>query len=153
MPRWVQRATITGRDRVLLIPTYVRPSAFEGVGVFAAEDIPSGTLIWRLDPGFDRLIHKDEVERQPSSVQEFLERYAYPYPHDPNYLVVELDNGRFMNHCEKPNTRFENPDAGFTRRAIAADEELVCNYAEFDPGFAMFPGRIYNGAVVTTLQA
>jgi SET domain-containing protein len=138
---------------VLLIPTYVRPSAFEGVGVFAAEDIPAGTLIWRLDPAFDRLIHKDEVERQPSCAQEFFERYAYPYPHDPDYLVVELDNGRFMNHCEEPNTRFDNPDAGFTRRAIAADEELVCNYAEFDPGFAMLPGRIYNGALVTTLQA
>ena len=138
---------------MLLIPTYVRPSAFEGVGVFAAENIPAGTLIWRLDPAFDRLMHKDQVPGQPESVREFLERYSYPYPHDPDFLVIELDNGRFMNHSDKPNTRFTDPDAGFTRNAIAADEELVCNYAEFDPGFAMLPGRIYDGAVVTTLQA
>jgi SET domain-containing protein len=133
---------------MLLVPTYVRPSRVEGVGVFAAERIPAGTLIWRLDERFDRLMDLRDVAGQPESARQFIERYGYPYPHDPDVLVIELDNGRFMNHSDEPNTNFLDPDAGFTRRAIAADEELFCNYAEFDPGFSMLPGRVYREALV-----
>jgi SET domain-containing protein len=132
---------------MLLVPTYVRPSRVEGVGVFAAEPIPAGTLIWRLDDQLDRLIHRRDVASQPDSMRQFIERYAYPYPHDPDYLIVELDNGRFMNHSDEPNTVFSDPDAGFMLRAIAADEELFCNYSEFDPGFEMLPGRVYEEAM------
>ena len=134
---------------MLLVPTYVRPSRVEGVGVFAAEEIPAGTLIWRLDERFDRLIHRRDVAEQPESTRQFIERYAYPLSLDSEYLVVELDNGRFMNHSNEPNTDFRNPDAGFTKRSIAANEELFCNYSEFDPGFAMLPGRIYGEALVS----
>ena len=126
---------------MLLIPTYVAPSAIEGVGVFAEAPIPAGAVIWRLNPALDRLIPRDEVESLDPLIQRFVERYSYPYPHDPNLLVVELDNGRFMNHADAPNTRFSNPDVGITLRDIAPGEELTCNYAEFDPGFEMMPGR------------
>jgi uncharacterized protein len=103
---------------MLLVATYIAPSAIEGVGVFAAEAIPAGAMIWQLDPAFDRLIPGAEIERLVPIFQKFVERYGYPYPHDPSMVVVELDNGRFMNHSEAPNTRFDNPDAGFTLRAI-----------------------------------
>lgn len=128
---------------MLLVPTYVAPSQIEGVGVFAAEPIASGTLIWQLAQGLDRLIHKSEIDALPPLFQAFVERYSYPYPHDPERLIVELDNGRFMNHAEKPNTIFSDPDAGYTIRDIAAGEELTCNYAEFDPSFEMLPGRLF----------
>jgi SET domain-containing protein len=131
---------------MLLIPTYVAPSAIEGVGVFAAEAIPAGATIWQLDPAFDRLIRGAEVEGLPAIFQQFVERYGYPYPHDPSVLVVELDNGRFMNHSEAPNTRFDNPDAGFALRPIGPGEELTCNYSEFDPSFEMLPGRFFGTA-------
>jgi uncharacterized protein len=126
---------------MLLIPTYVAPSRIEGVGVFAAEDVPAGTLIWRLDPNFDRLFSKEEIEGLSDLHQAFVERYGYPYPHDPSLTIIELDNGRFMNHSTAPNTRFSDPDAGYTTAHIAAHEELVCNYADFDPAFEILPGR------------
>ena len=47
----------------------------------------------------------------------------------------EVDNGRFMNHDEQPNTDFTNPTVGFATRDIAKGEELTCNYSEFAPGF------------------
>ena len=131
---------------MMLVPTYVAPSKIEGIGVFAAEDIAEGTRIWELAPGLDRLIHKDDVGSLPAPLQAFVERYSYPYPHDPEQLIVELDNGRFMNHSEHPNTRFDDPDAGFTRRVIKAGEELTCNYAEFDPSFEILPGRLFVSA-------
>jgi SET domain-containing protein len=61
-------------------------------------------------------------------------------------MIVELDNGRFMNHSTSPNTRFTDPDAGFTRVAIAAHEEITCDYSEFDPAFQMLPGRLFVSA-------
>ena len=128
---------------MLLVPTYVAPSKIEGVGVFAAEPIASGTLIWELAPNLDRLIPKSEIPSLPPLFQAFVERYSYPYPHDPEQLIVELDNGRFMNHSQTPNTIFSDPDAGYTIRDIAAGEELLCNYAEFDPSFEMLPGRLF----------
>lgn len=131
---------------MMLVPTYVAPSAIEGVGVFAAEAIPAGALIWRLDPDLDRLIHARDIARLPPLFQRFVERYGYPYPHDTAKLIVELDNGRFMNHAAAPNTRFDDPDAGFTLRDIALGEELTCDYAEFDPSFAILPGRNFIAA-------
>lgn len=131
---------------MLLVPTYIAPSKIEGVGVFAEEPIPAGTLIWRLDPALDRLIGESELSSLPPLFQRFAERYAYPYPHDPSLMIVELDNGRFMNHSDAPNTVFSNPDAGFTIRDIEANEEILCNYREFDPSFEMLPGRQFLAA-------
>jgi uncharacterized protein len=131
---------------MMLVPTYVAPSRIEGVGLFAADDIPAGCLIWQLDPLLDRLLSKEEIAALPLEHQAFVERYGYPYPHDPEITIVELDNGRFMNHSTAPNTRFSDPDNGFTRVAIAAHEELTCDYSEFDPSFQMLPGRIFVAA-------
>jgi uncharacterized protein len=132
--------------RMMLIPTYVAPSRIEGVGIFAAEDIPAGALIWRLEPALDRLLTKEEIAALPEPHQAFVERYGYPYPHDTSVTIVELDNGRFMNHSTAPNTVFSDPDSGFTRIAIPAHEELTCDYSEFDPSFVMLPGRFFVSA-------
>lgn len=131
---------------MLLIPTFIAPSKIEGVGVFAEQAIPAGTAIWRLDPDLDRLIDSNSLSKLSPHFQKFAERYGYPYPHDPSQLIVELDNGRFMNHSDEPNTVFTDPDAGFTTRDIAAGEEILCNYAEFDPSFEILPGRQFLAA-------
>ena len=136
---------------MMLVPTYVAPSQIEGVGVFAEEAIPAGTLIWQLEPQLDRLIAAADVPGLPPVLQRFVERYSYPYPHDPSLLIVEVDNGRFMNHSNAPNTVFSDPDAGFTLRDIAAGEELTCNYVEFDPGFEILPGRNFVDAAPAAL--
>ena len=128
---------------MLLFETYVAPSEIEGVGVFAAQDIPAGAAIWRLDPTIDRLIPKAEVPSLPEVTQAFIERYAYPLPANPDMLVLEVDNGRFMNHAAKPNTDFKNPAVGIALVAIPADSEITSDYSEFDPGFEMLPGRLF----------
>ncbi len=131
---------------MMLIPTYVAPSRIEGVGLFAAENIPAGALIWRLEPALDRLLTKEDLAALPADHQAFVERYGYPYPHDPSITIIELDNGRFMNHSTAPNTNFSDPDTGFTRTFIPAHDELTCDYSEFDPSFEILPGRIFVAA-------
>jgi SET domain-containing protein len=136
---------------MMLVATYVAPSAIEGVGIFAAEPISAGALIWRLEPGLDRLIGRAELGGLCGVFRDFVHRYSYPYPHDPERLIVELDNGRFMNHSDAPNTVFSDPDAGFTLRDISRGEELTCNYAEFDPGFEILPGRRFTTVAAAAL--
>jgi SET domain-containing protein len=114
------------------------------VGVFAGALILKGTLLWRLDRCFDRLVRRDELEGLGPVFGDFAERYGYPYPDDPSFLVLELDNGRFMNHSAAPNTCFQDPHSGHAIRDIAPDEELTCNYAEFEPDFEILPGRVFS---------
>jgi SET domain-containing protein len=123
----------------MLLPTYVAPSKIEGIGVFTSVPIEPGTTIWRFDPAFDRILSRAVLETAPEHLQEFLERYAYPLPGSDDELVLEVDNGRFMNHSASPNTDFTEVSAGYALRNIAADEELTCNYEEFEPGFVLLP--------------
>jgi SET domain-containing protein len=123
---------------MLLISTYLAPSAIEGIGVFAAEPIARGNLMWSLNPKFDVFVHPNEIEGLPAHMQDFIARYSYPHLEMPGVVVVDSDNGRFMNHCLAPNTDFRIFDKGYALVDIAAGDELTCNYYEFDPGFRGF---------------
>ena len=128
---------------MLLIPNYVGPSAIEGVGIFAAAAIPKGTAIWTLDERFDHLLTAADIAALGPEQKLFVERYGYTHTTRPELTVLEMDNGRFMNHSDDPNTDFTDPVVGWTVRDIAEGEEVTCNYAEFEPGFAILPGRFF----------
>ena len=128
---------------MLLVPNYIGPSRIEGVGVFAAAPISRGTVIWSLDERFDQVLSVAEIAALGDEQRRFVERYGYPHTQRPELTIIELDNGRFMNHADDPNTEFTDPVIGWTIRDIAEGEEITCNYAEFEPGFAMLPGRVF----------
>lgn len=123
---------------MLLISTYVAQSSIEGLGVFAGEYVPRGSLIWNLNPKFDIFVHETEIGPLPPHMQTFIARYSYPHLEMPGYRVVDVDNGRFMNHNLTPNTDFRIFDKGYALRDIAQGEEITCNYHEFDPDFVGF---------------
>lgn len=133
---------------MLLIDTYVGPSAIEGVGVFAAEPIRAGQLIYRFEPGFDRLISPAELAAMPEAIRRFVDRYTYPHPSDHSLLVLDADNGRHMNHSLQPNTDFSDAVYGRAIADIAPGEEITCNYAEFEPNFVMLHSMVdaYSGS-------
>jgi SET domain-containing protein len=130
---------------MILVPTYVGPSEIEGVGVFAAAPIPRGTQIWLLDEAFDRVLTEEEIEALGEPQRAFAERYGYPHTLKPGLTILELDNGRFMNHSSRPNTDFRDPAAGYALRDIAEGEEITCDYDEFGAGTEMLPGRQFVG--------
>ena len=119
---------------MLQVSTFIAASPIEGVGVFAAEPIRKGTMIWRSDARFDLFIPVAEYREAPLFLRQLFERYAYPSPDRPGFLVYEVDNGRFMNHADRPNTDFSGV-GGWSIADIAAGEELTCNYAEFYENF------------------
>lgn len=136
---------------MMLVRTYLANSAIEGVGIFADEPIKAGDIVWKLEPKFDVFFTESDVENLPPHMQDFVSRYGYPHMSQPGITVLEADNGRFMNHCEQPNTDFTRFDLGYAIRDIAAGEEITCNYFEFDTTFRGFFSAAavqsgYNGA-------
>jgi SET domain-containing protein len=120
---------------MMLVRTYLSNSAIEGVGIFAAEPIKAGDVIWRLEPKFDVLLTESDMESWPAHMEDFIERYCYPHVDQPGVWVLELDNGRFMNHSATPNTNFTSFYEGHAICDIATGEEITCNYYDFDVTF------------------
>jgi SET domain-containing protein len=77
----------------------------------------------------------DRYEAAPQPLKELLDRYAYPSPDRPGFMVYEVDNGRFMNHSGDPNTDFSQYGGATAIRDIAAGEEITCDYGEFFDDF------------------
>jgi hypothetical protein len=123
---------------MLMVSTYLAPSPIEGIGVFAGEFIEAGRLVWCLNPKFDVFVHESEIETYPPHMRDFVARYGYPHLEIPGVMIIDSDNGRFMNHSLTPNTDFRIFDKGYALVDIARGEELTCNYHEFDPTFAGF---------------
>ncbi len=81
--------------------TVVRPVRREiGVGVFAAKDIPRGTIVWARDP-LDQVVAEAQLAGYPALGRAQLERYVYR--DDAGRLILCWDNARFMNHSCRPS--------------------------------------------------
>lgn len=115
---------------MLLVPTYVAPSEISGVGLYAGTDLDEGTVIWEYDGSVDWRLSPEQLEAFPEPYRSRMRHYVYL---DGGGLYILCgDNAKFMNHSEHPNC--DDPDGAYTitRRAIAAGEELTCDYRQFD---------------------
>lgn len=119
---------------MMTVRCYLAPSSIEGLGLFCHDDIRKGDVVWIFDRRFDQLIPLDVIGALPDHQREFLDRYGYPHADHPGFLVLDADEGRFMNHSEAPNLDFRSPDKGIALRDIPAGEELTCDYREFVTG-------------------
>lgn len=122
---------------MFLIRTRVAPSTIHGVGVFAVDAVAAGTVVWRYDPAFDRVVTAAECAAAPPAFRAFLDAYAYPSADLDGALVLSCDDARFLNHSPDPNTA-ERPFASVAVREIAAGEEITCDYGAFCTGWRGF---------------
>jgi SET domain-containing protein len=130
---------------MLYVKTYIRASSIHGVGLFAAEFIPSGTVIWKFFPRLDMSFTPEEYD-ELSHLEEFrsLMKYIYKSRISGNYILC-ADNARFINHSPEGNT-IEMPDdlEGLTIAAkdILPDEEIISDYSAFDAAFVAFEAQL-----------
>jgi hypothetical protein len=116
---------------VLLVRTSIRQSPIHGLGLFAEEFIPAGTILWRFEPMLDRKIHESDLAGLPDHLVDFIDVYSEYFP-ELGVLVLSGDNDRYTNHSDDPNTEVilpNGPEARVrARRDIAEGEEITCDY-------------------------
>ena len=134
---------------MMTVRCYLAPSKIEGLGVFCRDPIAKGDAIWVLDPRFDRLIPVADADAAEPHVREFIDRYTYPHEDHPGFLVLDADEGRFMNHADKPNTDFTHADRGVALVDIPAGTELTCDYRCFTVGELEFQPPRHNVVSLT----
>ena len=115
---------------MLMVSTYLAPSAIEGLGVFAGEFIERGRLVWSLNPLLDIFIRKGDIEGLPQHMQDFIDRHSWTCLEMPGVVCLESDYGKFMNHSLTSNTDFRVVDKGYALADIAQGDEITCNYHE-----------------------
>jgi len=123
---------------MMLVPCYLAPSAIEGLGVFCSRPIEKGEAVWHFDATLDQLIPLANLARYPDHIRTFIDRYSYTYVHDHDFVVLDADEGRFMNHADTPNLDFTDSEWGYALVDIPAGVELTCNYRCFTVGALEF---------------
>ncbi|HET9159587.1 MAG TPA: SET domain-containing protein-lysine N-methyltransferase [Caulobacteraceae bacterium] len=114
----------------MMVDTILKPSPIHGLGVFLAQPVREGELIWRFDTRIDRVYAPEEIASLPEHVQRYLHTYC-TWRADAGVFVLCGDNGRYFNHAETPSTVSDAIAFGVDRAArdLAAGEELTSDYA------------------------
>lgn len=114
---------------MLRIPTLLAPSRIPGagLGLFCTQRVPAGTLIWRFDPGLDLVL--ENLPDDPV-LQHFIKVYGYMPLDGPPRWVICMDNGRFINHSDDPNT-LDDADTTVARVDFEPGTEITSDYRSF----------------------
>jgi len=115
---------------MLCVKTTVKASDIAGLGLFADEEIPKGTIVWKFEPRLDLLISEDSVKSFSESAKGQFYNYAFLDKSHQEYMLCG-DDARFFNHSDDPNCNDEYPDLTIALRDIAKGEELTVNYKVF----------------------
>ena len=120
---------------MLRVKTYLDRSSIQGIGVFANEDIPCGTVVWEFNPAIDRQITSYEQLTLHMYGHEldkaYMKKYAY-LDKQTDRLILSGDNDRFTNHSNNPNTRPNDAGNMIAVRDIKINEEITANYYDID---------------------
>lgn len=122
---------------MLTVQTFIQQSSIEGIGLFAAQFIPKGTVVWKFDPRFDLVFDPADVAQMSGVQRALVEKYAYLSSTSRKY-IFSIDNTRFTNHSSLQNNiemvhvDDEPETRALANRDIAIGEEILENYRDFD---------------------
>ena len=120
---------------MLLVKTKIGPSQIDGIGLFADEFIPRGTIIWRFTPGFDLRFTLETLANFPRQVQEHIYKYGWKSAR-PDHYCHASDHAKVFNHAESPNALSEHHDGEeevitVALRDIERGEEITDDYSAY----------------------
>jgi SET domain-containing protein len=115
---------------MLMVKTKIAPSNISGIGLFADEFIPKGTMVWKFQNDFDLILSKEEVEKLSVPTQKQFYNYAYLDKKYNKYMLCS-DDARFFNHSDNFNCDERIDDITTATRDIEIGEELTVNYKDF----------------------
>ena len=116
---------------MMTVPVKVRESKIHDTGVFAAEDITKGAVVWMFTPGLDLILSGYTVNHAEPRMQAFVMQRGY-ISLKKNHWVVCTDEAQFLNFPtkgEKANIELGGVQDGenmlLAARDISAGEELL----------------------------
>ena len=74
---------------------------------------------------------KKQFNKLPKILKAWVLHYGY-YDKQSEVWIICVDDARFFNHSDNPNTDNITENETVAKRNIKKDEELTCNYFEFD---------------------
>ena len=120
---------------MMLIETQVQPSGIHGMGLFSIKPVARGTPIWRFEAGFDHDFSPVQFAALPQLAREHTRWFCFVSQTD-GHVILSGDHACFINHSLTPNTgappSVVSPVVTVALRDIAADEEITCNYFDYD---------------------
>lgn len=120
---------------MMLIETRVRPSGIHGMGLYTVQPVPRGTPIWRFLPGFDHDFSPAQFAALPPLARQHTRWFCFVSRID-GHVILSGDYACFINHSLTPNTGAlpdsPSPVTTVALRDLAADEEITCNYFDYD---------------------
>jgi SET domain-containing protein len=124
---------------MLRVNGYVSKSSIHGRGLFAAEYIPAGSVIWSFNPKCDLLVPHQQLSWAPDERRWAIQHFGY-FSLSINCFVLSTDGAQFINHSENPNVLTKEVAGCLEGLDIAvADicegDELTMNYRLFDADF------------------
>jgi uncharacterized protein len=115
---------------MLRVRTKLGLSRVDGIGLFADQYIPKGTVTWQYDPGYDMRWMEGDLDKLPPWTQEQFKKYSY-FDYDLNCYILCVDDQRYINHSIDPNI-LSTPSQDVAGRDIEPGEELFCNYEHYE---------------------
>lgn len=117
---------------MLHVKTYVGPSTVHGLGLFASQHIPAGTVIWRFTHGVDLSFGPRRLRSICQSLDDVGMGHmrSYLYKRSNIYFLV-TDDTRFINHSEGgANVAMIDDHTEIATRDISLGDEILENYFE-----------------------
>jgi SET domain-containing protein len=113
---------------MLQVRTYLDKSPISDIGLFAAEDIPKGTITWEFYEDIDVVLEEFALNRIEF---EFITKYSF-YDKQLNKWILSADNDRFTNQSDNPNTAPLPDGKMIAVRDIKKGEEITSDYYAID---------------------
>ena len=122
---------------MITVKTDVKPSSIGGLGLFSSLFIPKGTLIWKNFTDSELIISPEQFCGFSDYMKTVFRFHGY-LDKKTNEWKLPLDNSRFFNHSDNPNTFQDEHGNSIALFDINTNEEITVNYADFDAGEGHF---------------
>lgn len=133
---------------MMRVPVRLAPSTIHGLGLFAVEPIPEGTVVWDYDPPIDQTIPVAKLPEFTPWVRKYIGIYGY---REDDHIVLCGDDARYFNHSKRPNCRSGKGTQTLALRDIRPGEELTDDYETFDDDYPLYGHLLKEGAAKGTV--
>jgi len=118
---------------MILVKTILKKSKTHGVGLYADEFIPKGTVTWKYVPWFDISYSDNDLKKMSKHARNQVIWYGYFDKKSKKHILCS-DDQRFINHSHNPKkiNIQSTPSKDVAKKNIKIGEELLCDYNKFD---------------------